>query len=77
MTTQGDIASGASFHISIGHHTIPAVITLFTDHSKQETLNENSFGAGIFTEEANQFDFAKSYEFTPMMNILVSFLWAP
>lgn len=28
---KGEIKSGATFHISIGHHTIPATITLFTD----------------------------------------------
>lgn len=28
---KGDIKSGSTFHISIGHHTIPATLTLFTD----------------------------------------------
>ena len=32
---KGEIRSGATFHISIGHHTIPAVITLFTDEEKE------------------------------------------
>ena len=32
---QGDVKSGATFSISIGHHTIPALITLFTDREKQ------------------------------------------
>lgn len=34
---KGDIASGSTFHISIGHHTIPATITLFADESKEGT----------------------------------------
>ncbi|OAO17545.1 selenocysteine-specific elongation factor [Blastocystis sp. ATCC 50177/Nand II] len=64
---KGEIQSGATFHISIGHHTIPAVITLFTDHTAQEKLNESRFGAGVFSEEVNSFDLDKSYEYTPAM----------
>ena len=32
---KGEIRSGATFHISVGHHTIPATITLFADESKE------------------------------------------
>lgn len=32
---KGEIRSGSTFHISIGHHTIPATITLFADESKE------------------------------------------
>ena len=32
---KGDIQSGSSFHISIGHNTVQATMTLFVDKTKE------------------------------------------
>ena len=43
---KGDIQSGSSFHISIGHNTVQATMTLFVDKTKEgmswyEEMNMN------------------------------------
>ncbi|KAK8815670.1 hypothetical protein WA538_004795 [Blastocystis sp. DL] len=75
---KGDIASGSTFHISIGHHTIPATITLFADESKEEVVFADRFGVNVFSEEVDSFDFSKSYQYVPTYHILKndSTLWA-
>lgn len=40
---KGDVKSGSTFHISIGHHTIPGTLTLFTDTEKQGESIDMSF----------------------------------
>lgn len=72
--------SGSTFSVSIGHHTVSATITLFSDMDKEgwmnedvnrviERLKEGSFGVNLFEEEVDSFDFGRSYEYTEVMNI--------
>ena len=79
---QGDVKSGSTFSVSIGHHTVSATITLFSDMEKEglmngavnrmiEKLKEGSFGVNLFDEEVNSFDFDRSYEYTEVMNIFL------
>lgn len=37
---QGDVKSGSTFSVSIGHHTVSATITLFSDMDKEGWMNE-------------------------------------
>ena len=75
--------SGSTFSVSIGHHTVSATITLFSDMDKEglknvylnrviERLKEGSFGVNLFEEEVDSFDFGRSYEYTEVMNIPLS-----
>lgn len=38
---QGDVKSGSTFSVSIGHHTVSATITLFSDMDTEGLMNDD------------------------------------
>lgn len=59
---KGAISSNSKYHLTIGHETTLAKITLFTSENKQFTFNDEfKYMDSINDDHENEFDFEKNY----------------